>query len=359
MNEDNAYGKAKGRRYTPSQVEVLRAVPMRDILAYEGLDTSHTNGGLFFSPFRDREHDPSLHIDDVRHRWYDHGGAALCCPGPAGGDTVSFVMRLKGLSFVGALDYLCRFCPGVVPDIEPVTVPLVRDRIVGGGAAHSSSTTRILSASERFTDRSLVSYAASRGIPSSVLEAACRQLEYEVSFLREDGATVRRVYRSIGFRNSVGGWVSRYPARTAGKGKRTIGAGGPSLLDSRGTLVPLDGAAASFPSVVIFEGFMDYLSWLAKDRPACVPGDTDCIVLNSVSNVRQAEAFVVLHANIICLLDADAAGDAATEAVRAMCSEAGRPRRFFDRRDLLLGCKDYNEMWMQVHPATDTTNVNH
>lgn len=336
-----------GLKYTPQQVDVLRSTSMRDILAVEGYETAHTRGGLYYSPFRAKETSPSFHIDDVRHQWYDHGDAAGGIAGKAGGDTVSFVMRLKGLSFIDALDYLCRYQPSVIPGIhvDPVRIPDIRDTILSDVRGGLSAQTRFLDAHIPFSSAGLVGYASSRGVPRRVLESACREIRYAIDY--ESGNGVKSCeHLSIGFANSAGGWVARYPARDPRGGKRSVGPGAPSLISRGGATLPLDGAAATAPSVVVFEGFMDYLSWLTRCRPSTTPSDTDAVVLNSVSNLRRAEPFITAHRNVVSLLDADAAGNAATDRLREACRAAAV--HFYDRRDLLRGHKDYNELWQAI-----------
>ena len=132
-------------KYTDEQVARLRETPMRDILAAEGFDTSHTRGGLYFSPFRTKERTPSLHIDDANHRWYDHGVPDTGIGGKRGGDTIAFVMVLKNYSVGQALNYLCRFNPQIVPmrNIRPITVPRGGDRIIADGFAWANTELRI------------------------------------------------------------------------------------------------------------------------------------------------------------------------------------------------------------------------
>ena len=88
------------------RVEILRQTSMEAILQAEGFDTMHKAKGNYHSPFR-KDNDPSFHIDEANHRWYDHGTGE-------GGDVINLVMKLKNLSFRGALDYLEKFNPDVV-----------------------------------------------------------------------------------------------------------------------------------------------------------------------------------------------------------------------------------------------------
>ena len=330
-------------RYTEQQIGVLLQTSMRDILAAEGYDTSHTSGGLFFSPFREKERTPSFHIDDVRHKWFDHGDGFS-----GGGDVIAFVRRLKGLDFVGACDYLCRYNPSVVPDIhvDVMKVPRTKDRILGGGTTRNANVeVTVDGVAPRFADGALVAYAASRGISGRVLDAVCSEVSYSVIVTDTDTGEQRRYrHRAIGFANAGGGWTLRYnPVAKRDKGKRSTG-GGYSAISCRGMNMAEGHVAPSSASVVVFEGFMDYMSWLELYRRGGRPDDTDVVVLNSVSNLRQALPFILQHANVIGILDADKAGDAATALLEAECRTAAPRVRFFDKRRLILkGYKDVND----------------
>lgn len=333
-------------RFTKDQIDILRQTPMRDILAVEGFDTSHTMGGLFFSPFRAKERTPSLHIDDRQHKWYDHGDPSAGLSGNGGGDTISFVQRLRGCGFYEALEYLCQYNPSVVPsqDIKPVSVPRRDDRIVGdGGGSVRRAEVRIDEVLDRFEDSGLISYAEGRGIGERVLNAVCREVRYTV-ILTGGGSMPDKEYRhaAIGFPNSSGGWTLRYPpkGRRNDKGKRSTG-GGHTAVDVHGNVIMRDDLTATAAGVVVFEGFMDYMSWLVMSRPEGVPVDCDVVVLNSVGNLKGALPFILMHRNVIGLLDADSAGDAATALLKDACADGSR---FYDMRGRVLrGHKDVND----------------
>ena len=336
--------------FTKEQIDQLRSTPMRDILAAEGYDTTHTRGGLFFSPFREKERTPSLHIDDANHRWYDHGdstlGAGLCSRTKGGGDPVSFVMLLKGISFLDALEYLCRYNPSVVPQqkVTRISVPQVRDKIIGDGGGRSGEYlgTVIRQATVPFNDAALVAFAEGRCIPKGVLERYCREVYYDMRY--RDGGGERTIgHHAIGFPNSDGGWVLRYVSRGSGdRGKRSTG-GGATLLDKDGTVLPSATATPTAASVIVFEGFMDFLSWITEKRGGATPRDTDVVVLNSVANLDSALPFILRHANIIGLLDGDDTGGRTTQTLKEKATSA--ERRFVDWRRLYGGHKDYNEYW--------------
>jgi len=94
----------------------------------------------------------------------------------------------------------------------------------------------------------------------------------------------------------------------------------------------------------VFEGFMDYLSFLTLRQESCpnypeLDGQ-DYIVLNSVSNVNKALYPLGNYERIHCFLDNDHAG---METLRQIRMEYGRDRYIRDASQIYRGCKDLNE----------------
>ena len=99
---------------------------------------------------------------------------------------------------------------------------------------------------------------------------------------------------------------------------------------------------------LVFEGFMDYLSFLTlrvKNCPAMPNLDRqDYIILNSTANVPKAIDALGLYERIHCLLDNDAAGFRATQAIAAEYTWRVRDfshnyRGYSDLNDYLCGRK--------------------
>ena len=94
----------------------------------------------------------------------------------------------------------------------------------------------------------------------------------------------------------------------------------------------------------VFEGFMDYLSFLTLRQESCpnypeLDGQ-DYIVLNSVSNVSKALYPLGSYERIHCFFDNDRAG---MEALRQIRMEYGRDLYIRDASQTYSGCKDLNE----------------
>ncbi|MBR8726494.1 toprim domain-containing protein [Bacteroides pyogenes] len=94
----------------------------------------------------------------------------------------------------------------------------------------------------------------------------------------------------------------------------------------------------------VFEGFMDYLSFLTLRLESCPQhpdfDNQDYIILNSVANVSKALYPLGNYERIHCFLDNDRAG---IEALQQIRKEYDATRYIRDASQIYSGCKDLNE----------------
>lgn len=94
----------------------------------------------------------------------------------------------------------------------------------------------------------------------------------------------------------------------------------------------------------MFEGFMDYLSFLTLRMESCPKypelDRQDYMVLNSVANVSKALYPLGNYERIHCFFDNDRAG---MEALQQIRMEYGRDLYIRDASQTYSGCKDLNE----------------
>lgn len=172
-------------------------------------------------------------------------------------------------------------------------------------------TSRIVidSASHKFTRRKLIEYAQTRAVSREVLEKYCEEVMYHV-----DSAPDRQFF-AIGFKNNSGGYVLRssISKRCSSSDITMLGPDGMMTL------------SASSDKVIVFEGFMDFLSWITNvDQQT---PQYDCCILNSVSNVAKALPWIMEHSSIAAFMDNDQAGretlqnimDCASEGAHDVC----------------------------------------
>ena len=167
----------------------------------------------------------------------------------------------------------------------------------------------------------LLAYLQGRGIDLELAKRECREARYTHNGKR---------YFAIAFPNGSGGFEVRNPY-------------------FKGCIAPKEishirQAGKARTACYVFEGFMDYLSFLTLRQESCpnypeLDGQ-DYIVLNSVSNVNKALYPLGNYERIHCFFDNDHAG---MEALRQIRMEYGRDRYIRDASQIYSGCKDLNE----------------
>ena len=275
-------------------IHAIKCLSIRAYLAERGLYPTNDNSryGLYLSPLR-KEHTPSFKVDYVQNLWYDFGLGA-------GGSIIDLVMRLERCDFAQAVRFLgCgKRTPIAVPvssSVQP-TVPALR-----------------LLSDTPLRHPALVGYLSSRGIDPAIASACCREVYYAVG---------GRNYFAVGFRNDAGGWELRSERFKGCVSPKHI-----TTIDNRSD------------TVVAFEGFMDFLSYLSM-KPYEWP-HMDVAVLNSVVHLSKAIPFLERHATIHAFFDNDEAGRKAMADLKRLCQNSS----VIDRSHLYREHKDLNEYW--------------
>lgn len=301
-------------KYTEEQKRKLHKVQILEIMAHYGKRLDHTRSELYYSPFRD-EDEPSFHIDSQRNTWYDYGTGE-------GGSLFDFVCKFADITRGEVYDWLAGF-RGVAPEGKYIDAIL---EVVS--SARSTGVPKIVidSVSNQFTKSVLVEYAAERQVSREVLENFCEEVFYHI-----DGRSGK--FYAIGFKNNSGGYVLRSGLKN---GKRCTS----SDLTTLGPNGIMTTEVCS-DKVVVFEGFMDFLSWLTHAERK-VPG-YDCCILNSVTNIKKALPWIASHHSIAAFMDNDEAGkntlSKILEGVPSNCE-------VIDMSKLYEGYNDLNEMLM-------------
>ena len=294
--------------YTDQEKQTLQSVSIVEIMAHMGKNL-YNKKGLYYSPFRD-ESTPSFHIDAATNRWYDFGTSE-------GGGLFEFVCRIAGITRGEVYDWLASF-RSMIPESEYREViekakEVKPSRIIVDSASHS------------FTRHKLVEYAQARAVTKEVLERYCEEVLYHID------AYPQKQYFAIGFRNNDGGYVLRSSLTK----KCTSSA--MTTLDPQGCLTD----KITGDKVLVFEGFMDFLSWISS-----VQQDTpqyDCCILNSVSNIEKALPWITAHKNIAAFMDNDEAGrNTLQKIIENVPDDAGKVC-VYDMSRLYEGYNDLNE----------------
>ena len=271
--------------------------PIESVL--ESLGCKKGGRDMYFSPFRE-ETSASLHIDRSKNLWYDHGAGM-------GGTNVQLVMLARKCSMQEAYRFIARLDPTLVPE------EAIKSRASG---------TNAIRAVRDIKSDYLLNYFESRKIPEELARKYCREI-----IMRNQQRN--QTFTLIGFENNAGGYALKSPS-----GYKSTTAAGITTINDKGvrTVIPTSS------SVLVFEGFFDFLSWQVLQSslsPSC-----DVVVLNSVSNLNRASDYLRLHDKIVCFLDNDTAGKKAFSSIKTMLPD----KQIADMSHLYQKHEDLNEM---------------
>ena len=224
-----------------------------------------------------------------------------------GGNIIALARELYASD---SLPYLLERIAEQAPSVRPVSFSL-------GGQPLSKPSFQQLEAVP-LSSPALLSYLRQRGINTELAKRECREVRY---------LTGGKPYFAVGFLNRSGGYEIR--------NKLFKGCIAPKDITHIRQEQPKE-------TCYLFEGFMDYLSFLTlrlercPDRPDL--DGQDYIVLNSTSNLSKAIQPLGGYGRIHCFLDNDKAG---MEAVQELQKEYGL--RIRDVSYIYGGYNDLND----------------
>ena len=259
----------------------IKRYPIVEYLERKGIKPVRSTPAyvLYHSPLREETH-PSFKVDTEKNLWIDYADGR-------GGSIIDLCMRLEGCTLSEAIRILGQNVPDIthVPRRESVQGSSKQESI--RQAVSTSGVRRLIEVSDTLPPH-LLKYLE---------EDRCINIEKAMPFLRCISYEVRgRHYQAIGFANLSGGYELR--------DDKTF----------KGTIAPKD-ITPIFTDraepVCIFEGFMDFLSFLSMKEEIT----NHCLVMNSVSNVARTIRYLndrhLTH--IRAFLDNDEAGRRAVQ----------------------------------------------
>lgn len=224
--------------------------------------------GMYLSPYRNEQH-PSFKVDYRKNLWRDFGAHE-------GGSIIDLVMKMRNCSDIEAIKLL----------EEKADLPLI---VKTAFPPESESVERMkLIRVEQFLPPNLENYLLrERAIPLE-LSKYLSTVYYSVK---------GRIYYAIGFENDKGGFELRNADFKGCFPPKTI-----TTFD-RGT-----------STCNLFEGFMDFLSYLILNpmKEKDIPTEST-VVLNGTGNLKKAIPFLSKHAQIYAYLDNDEGGKQALQ----------------------------------------------
>ena len=230
---------------------------------------------MYRSPLREETH-PSFKVDTEKNLWIDYGEGR-------GGSIIDLCMRMEGCTLSEAIRRLGQNAP------DNGTYNFLNDFV-----PNNSQPVMAVNGARRLIE---ISDTLPPHLQDYLTKERCINLEKAMPFLKCISYEVRsRLYQAIGFANLSGGYELR--------DDKTF----------KGTIAPKD-ITPIFTDrtepVCIFEGFMDFLSFLSMKEEIT----NHCLVMNSVSNVARTIRYLndrhLTH--IRAFLDNDEAGRRAVQ----------------------------------------------
>ena len=234
---------------------------------------------MYHSPLREETH-PSFKVDTEKNLWIDYAEGR-------GGSIIDLCIRLEGCMLSEAICRLEQNAPDNTTHSYSFTnrgisiSPNQRENVTASG------TRRLISISDTLPPH----------LQEYLKKERCIDLEKATPFLKCISYKVRgRRHEAIGFANSSGGYELR--------DDKTF----------KGTVAPKD-ITSIFENkakpVCLFEGFMDFLSFLSMKEEVI----NQCLVMNSVSNVARSIHYLNERniTSVRTFLDNDYAGQRAVQ----------------------------------------------
>jgi DNA primase len=266
----------------------IKQISIREYLERKGIFPARGNEakGMYFSPLR-KDNNCSFSVDYIQNIWYDHGIGE-------GGSIIDLVSRLENYSIYQAIKQL-----------EENSFSFHRNENIL--VENPIPAIKLVKVTE-LSNPALLSYLNERQINTEIAKLHCSEIHYLVN---------DKPYFAIGFPNDAGGYELRnkYFKGCTSKDISSLKTGNESCQ--------------------LFEGFMDFLSFLTmknQERPTA-----DVIVLNSLANLSKTKNILPEYKNIIAFLDNDEAGKKAIQELKTTCKEV------IDQSVHYANCKDLNE----------------
>lgn len=228
--------------------------------------------GLYHSPFR-ADYNASMKVDFEKNLWIDYGANI-------GGTLIDLVMQIEKCDFAKAISLL----RGNEEFNHNEDFSFHGKNRIQNERPPSLVIQNIQDIKNPF----LINYLLARGLNVNIAMHHCK----EVSYLVND-----KHYFAIGYKNDMNGYELRnkYFKGCTSKAPTTNGVGNDVCK--------------------VFEGFVDYLSYLTLKKTFHLQESS--VVLNSVSNLEKAESFITSHNTIMTYLDNDEAGRRATSYLKS------------------------------------------
>lgn len=255
----------------------INRYPIRKYLAGLNIYPVKDKGyyGMYHSPFRE-DSNASMKVDYDKNLWIDYGSNE-------GGTLIDLVMRIENCTNGRAMQLLEQHLSGI-PSFSFQGNNIANKREIEP-TIHITGVTQI-------NNPVLIDYIRERKVNVDIAKIHCKEINYSVN---------GKPYYAIGFPNDLGGYELR--------SKYFKGCTSKDITSQR----------TGQDSCLLFEGFMDYLSFLTMKNTHI--SNQDVIVLNSVANLPKVTNTLAGYKSVAPFLDNDQAGKRAVQDLRSVCKE--------------------------------------
>ena len=254
--------------------------------------------GMYNCPYRE-DWNASFKVNYQKNIWYDFGMNE-------GGSIIDLVIHMDNCTFYDAVKKMVG-CTNIQSNKQTDNCMYKHSNVAISQHCNENSFT--IQNIIPITHPKLIAWVQERKIDLDLANLYCREVHYQNPSGR---------FFSIGFRNDRGGYELSSPTGFKGcfppKDIKTI------RNDNN-------------DSCLVFEGFWDFLSYLAIQKVE--KSKHDVVILNSVANVQKAMDFLKSYKTIYTYLDNDDAGRKATELIKSANSTVyNRSTQFAEYKDL-------------------------
>jgi hypothetical protein len=288
----------------------IKQISIRQYLADLGIYPAreHSHYGMYHSPFRE-DHDASMKVDYSKNLWIDYGTSE-------GGTLIDLVMKMEHFSLHEAISMLeQKYSRTDAGTSQRNNMPTSSFSFHRGEPASNIKTPEpsitILNV-QPISNPALIEYLNERRISLSIARIHCQEVHYSVN---------DKPYYAVGFPNDKGGYELR------------------SKYFKGCTSKDITSVKRNKNRCVLFEGFMDYLSFLTIQKQQNAP--VDVIILNSLTNLAKVKDTLPAYKGIFTFFDNDQTGKKAAQEIQSICNNVNDLSYFYS------GCKDLNEYLCQ------------
>lgn len=273
----------------------INRFPIRKYLAGLNIYPAKDRGyyGMYHSPFRE-DSDASMKVDYNKNLWIDYGTNE-------GGTLIDLVMRMENCSNDEAMRLLEQRLSGMI------SFSFHRDNALNRKEVELKPAIQITGV-EVLNSPLLLDYLRERRISIEIAKFHCKEINYSVN---------DKQYFAIGFRNDSDGYELR------------------SKYFKGCTSKDITSHTFGQSRCQVFEGFMDFLSFLTMKNRQHSP--IDAIVLNSLANLPKVEKILTGYNLVSLFLDNDEAGKRAVQSLRSVHNG------IIDQSTLYANHKDLND----------------